>query len=250
MLLLFIFGLLVGSFLNVIIHRLPRGESIVLPPSRCPHCGGRLSISDLVPLFSYLWLRGRCRRCGTGISLRYPLVELLTGVLFVSLYAQFGLQPLLAKHLFLASLLVAVAFIDMEHYLIPNRVVLVGLAGGVPLNLWVRDLTFLSAVLGALVPAAFFFLLALATRGGVGGGDIKLAAVIGLFLGWPWGLLAVFLGALAGGILGLALLLTGRKKRKDPLPFGPFIALGAIVTVFAGEPLVCWYLSLTGLTAG
>lgn len=248
MVVLFIGGLLVGSFLNVVIHRLPRGGSVVRPPSSCPRCGARLSAADLVPVLSYLWLRGRCRYCGAGISPRYLLVELLTGGLFAGLYVHFGWQPLLAKHLFLAALLVATAFIDLEHYIIPNRLILAGLAGGVPLNLWTRDLTLLSAILGALVPAAFFLLLALATRGGVGGGDIKLVVVIGLFLGWPWGALAVFLGALAGGILGLALLLTGRKKRKDPLPFGPFLALGTTAAVLAGEPLVFWYLSLTGLT--
>lgn len=243
-------GLLVGSFLNVVIYRLPRGESIVSPPSRCPRCGTGLTVGDLVPVLSYLWLRGRCRYCGAGISPRYPAVELLTGGLFAGLYVHFGWQPLLAKHLFLAGLLVAAAFIDLEHYIIPNRLILAGLAGGVALNLWTRDLTLFSAMLGTLVPAVFFLLLAMATRGGVGGGDIKLVAVIGLFLGWPWALLAVFLGALAGGVPALALLLTGRKKRKDPLPFGPFLALGTMAAVFAGEPLVSWYLSLTGVTFG
>lgn len=245
--LLIVIGLLIGSFLNVVICRLPRGESVVFPPSRCPRCGGRLSPWDLIPVFSYLWLRGKCKHCGTAISPRYPLVEILTGGLFAAAYAAFGWQPLLLKHLFFLALLVAVTFIDLEHYLIPNRLVIAGLVGGVLINLYTRDLTLLSAALGALVPAAFFLFLALVSRGGMGGGDIKLAAVMGLFLGWPQVLPAVFLAALAGGLVGGVLLVTGRKKRKDPIPFGPFLALGSILMVFFGAQLINWYLQLVGL---
>lgn len=238
-------GIILGSFLNVVIHRLPRGESVILPPSRCPRCGGRLSLLDLVPVLSYLRLRGKCRMCGARISPRYPLVELLTGLLFAGTYAAFGWQPVLAKHLFLLALLVAVTFIDLEHYLIPNRLIAAGLAGGVLLNLYARDLTPASAALGALLPAGFFLLLAVASRGGVGGGDIKLAAVIGLFLGLPLALVAVFVASLAAGAVGLALLAAGRKRRWDPIPFGPFLALGAAAAIFYGPAILNWYLGLT-----
>ncbi|WP_242868875.1 prepilin peptidase [Desulfotomaculum copahuensis] len=235
-------GLAAGSFLNVCIHRLPRGESVVFPPSRCPHCGQRLAARDLVPLFSYLWLKGRCRYCGSGISPRYPLVEALTGVLFAVLYMRFGLNLLLFKYLFLTSVLIVLSFIDLEHYLIPDRIIIFALAGGVIINLFTRDLTFLSVLLGLAAPAAFLLLLAVASRGGMGGGDIKLAAVTGLFLGWPLGLLAVFLGCLLGGLVGAVLLLSRIKGRKDAIPFGPFLACGAITTILGGQQILNWYL--------
>ncbi|HHW42818.1 MAG TPA: prepilin peptidase [Desulfotomaculum sp.] len=235
-------ALTVGSFLNVCIYRLPRGESITFPPSRCPHCGHRLAARDLVPLFSYLWLKGRCRYCGSGISPCYPLVEALTGVLFTVLYLRFGVSLLLLKYLFLTSVLIVLSFIDLEHYLIPDRVVIFALAGGAIINLLTRDLTFLSALLGLAAPAAFLLLLAVASRGGMGGGDIKLAAVIGLFLGWPLGLLAVFLGCLLGGLVGAVLLLARVKGRNDAIPFGPFLAAGTLVTMLWGQQILAWYL--------
>lgn len=243
LLLLALSGLVAGSFLNVCIHRLPRGGSIVFPPSHCPHCGHRLAARDLVPLFSYLWLKGRCRYCGSGISLRYPLVEALTGALFAALYLRFGLNLLLFKYLFLTFVLIVLSFIDLEHYLIPDRIIIFALTGGVIINLFTRDLTFLSVLPGMAAPAAFLLLLAVASRGGMGGGDIKLAAVIGLFLGWPLGLLAIFLGCLLGGLTGAVLLLTRIRGRKDAIPFGPFLACGAIVTILGGQQILNWYLN-------
>jgi leader peptidase (prepilin peptidase)/N-methyltransferase len=239
----FLFGLAAGSFFNVCIHRLPGGKSIVFPPSHCPQCGKRLAARDLVPLFSYLLLRGRCRYCGGGISLRYPVVELITGLVYVSLYSFFGWHLLLLKYLFLASVLIIVTFIDLEHYIIPNKVVLAAFAGGVLINLLARDLTPVSAGLGIVAAAGFLFLPAVISRGGMGGGDIKLAAVIGLFLGWPLGLVAVFLGCCAAGLVGVALLMAKKKGRKDPIPFGPFLALGAFVTVLWGQAVIQWYMS-------
>ena len=243
MALMVLIGLSCGSFLNVCIHRLPRGESIVFPPSHCPRCGHRLAVRDLVPLFSYLCLKGRCRYCGGGISPRYPLVEALTGALFAALYWKFGPGLLMLKYLFLISVLIVLSFIDLEHYLIPDRVIIFALAGGVMINLLTRDLTVLSALIGLAVPSAFLLLLALASRGGMGGGDIKLAAVIGFFLGWPMGLLAVFLGCLLGGAVGAVLLLTRIKGRKDAIPFGPFLSGGAVITIFWGDLVLNWYLA-------
>ncbi|RJQ30629.1 MAG: prepilin peptidase [Peptococcaceae bacterium] len=239
----FLLGLTVGSFLNVCIYRLPRGESIAFPPSHCPQCGKGLAARDLFPLFSYLWLKGRCRYCGSPIGWRYPLVELITGLLYASMYFLFGWQVLLLKYLFLTSVLIVVTLIDLEHYLIPNKVVLAALAGGVLLNIATKDLTFTSAGLGLVAAAGFLFLPAVISRGGMGGGDVKLAAVIGLFLGWPLGLLAVFLGCCLAGLAGAALLAAKKKGRKDPIPFGPYLALGAFAAILWGEMIVNWYMA-------
>jgi len=256
LILLFILGLLTGSFLNVCIHRIPRGESVVFPSSRCPGCGGRLGSLDLIPVVSYFLLRGRCRYCGMLISPRYLIVELLTPILFLLVYnvvfkgvAEIsediaGLVPvlLLLKYLFLTSVLIVVTFTDLEHYLIPNKVVLFALVGGVVINLAVRDLSLISAVLGTVSGSLLLLVAGLLSKGGVGGGDIKLAAVIGLFLGWPAGLLATFLAACFGGAAGLFLISLKKKSRKDVVPFAPFMALGAVVTMLWGDSLINWYL--------
>jgi len=235
-----VFGLIIGSFLNVVIHRLPRGESVVRGRSHCPACGRTLAWYDLVPVVSYLALRGRCRSCGAPISPRYPLVELLTGAVFAALFYRFGPTPVLIKYLFLASILVAAAFIDLEHYIIPNRLVLVGAGGGL-LSPLLQDVSVWSALSGMAVAGGVLLLLALVSKGGMGLGDVKLAAVVGLFLGWPLGLVAVFFAACLGGAFGILLLVFGIKRRKDPIPFGPFIALGTVVTLLWGKQVVFWY---------
>lgn len=240
-LLFFLAGMVIGSFLNVCIYRLPRKESVVYPPSRCPRCGTRLAARDLVPLFSYLWLKGRCRSCGAAIHWRYPLVELLTGAAFVALSGFFGINVLLLKYLFLACLLLVISFIDLEHYLIPDRLILVMLAGGVLVNLFTRDLAIPSILGGMLVPAAALAVLAVVSRGGMGGGDIKLAGAAGVFLGWPGNAVALFLACLLAGLAGGLLLVLKRKKRKDPVPFAPFFTAGVFLQIFWGEPLIKWY---------
>jgi leader peptidase (prepilin peptidase)/N-methyltransferase len=240
--LFFILGLVIGSFLNVCVYRLPRGESIVFTPSHCPTCGSRLGARDLVPLLSYLGLKGRCRFCGAPISARYPLIELATGLLFAAVYAHTGLTALLPKQLFLVAVLIMVTFIDLKYMIIPDRIIVFSLAGGIFLNLLARDLSLLSAGLGLLAAAALLLAPALIYRGGMGGGDIKLAAVIGLFLGWPNGLLAVLLGCLLGALVGITLLLTGRKGRKDAIPFGPYLAAGTLLAMLYGDYWLAWYL--------
>ncbi|RDV83216.1 prepilin peptidase [Ammonifex thiophilus] len=242
----FALGLVVGSFLNVVIYRLPRGEGVALGRSRCPSCGETLRWYDLVPVLSFLLLRGRCRYCSVPISWRYPLVELLSGCLALAVAARFGLGPEGLKYYFLLSCLLAASFIDVEYYIIPNRLVLTAFLIGVPLGIWARDVSLSSALVGALSSGGFLFFLALVSRGGMGGGDIKLAAVSGLFLGWPLAFLGTFLGCLIAGVWGIILLLTRRKGRKDHIPFGPFLSLGFLVALFWGRGIWQWYASLLG----
>lgn len=236
-----VFGLFAGSFLNVLIYRLPRGEQVTGGRSRCPACAHALAWFDLAPVLSFIFLQGRCRHCLARISLRYPLVELLTGAVFAALLLRFGLTPALAKYLFLGAVLIAASLIDLEHYLIPDRLVLAGLFGGVVLGVLARDVGLLSALLGAAVGGGVLLLIAVLSGGGMGGGDIKLAAVTGLFLGWPLGPLGLFAGACLGGLLGVFLLVFKLKGRKDPLPFGPFIALGTLLSLLGGKEFLAWY---------
>ncbi|NPV28511.1 MAG: prepilin peptidase [Firmicutes bacterium] len=239
---LFLLGLFIGSFLNVVIYRMPRGESVVAGRSRCPACGQALAWYDLVPVLSYLALRGRCRYCRTPISPRYLLVELLTGAVFAALFYRFGPTPALAKYLFLGAVLIAATFIDLEHYLIPDRLVLAGLAGAAVLGFAAGDVGIWSALAGCAAGAGFLLLVVVISKGGMGGGDVKLAAVTGLFLGWPLGSLGIFLGACVGGLVAFFLLLFRIKGRKDPLPFGPFIALGSFLALLWGKEVISWYL--------
>jgi len=240
----FVFGLVIGSFLNVCIYRTPRGESVIFPPSHCPGCNQRIAARDLVPLLSYIRRKGRCRFCDSRISPLYPFIELLTGLLFAAVYLRFGHTVLLYKVLLLTPVLITVTFIDLRHYIIPDKVTVFALAGGVVLNVFTRDLTLVSSLLGLTSAAGFLLLIAIVSRGGMGGGDIKFAAVIGLFLGWPNGLFAVFLGCMLAGLAGIVLLLTRIKGRKDAIPFGPFLCAGALATTWYGEEILTWYLNI------
>ncbi|MGO0123277.1 prepilin peptidase [Desulfothermobacter acidiphilus] len=246
LLLALLLGAVLGSFLNVLIYRLPRGEGVALGRSRCPSCGEALRWYDLVPVLSFLLLRGRCRYCSAPISWRYPLVELLSAGLALAVVWRWGWGMMaLRNYFFLACLLVA-SFIDLEHYIIPNRLVLGALVGAVPLDYMARDPGLVPALLGALSAGGFLFFLALVSRGGMGGGDIKLAAVSGLFLGWPLALLGTFLGCLIAGVWGIILLVTRRKGRKDHIPFGPFLSAGLLIALFWGRGIWQWYASLLG----
>lgn len=246
-LLLFWLGLTIGSFVNVCIYRLPRGESLVFPPSRCPHCGHRLAAWDLVPVLSYLWLGGRCRYCRQRISLQYPLVELGTAGLFVLVFYVRGLSPGSVSGLVLASALLVVALTDARHYRIPNQVVAFLAAAGLLLNIWTRELSWWQMLVGAAVGGGVLGALALLRRGGMGEGDIKLAAATGLYLGPGRQFLAIFLAAALGAIVGSVLILLGCKKRQDPIPFAPFLAVGTLVAYLWGDYLWFLYLSRVGI---
>lgn len=237
------FGLVVGSFLNVVIHRVPRRESVVWPGSRCPRCGAPISARDNVPLLSYLLLRGRCRRCRAPIPARYPLVEGLTGALFAAAALEFGPGLRFVPALVLLAALVVLAATDLEHRLLPNAVVLPAAAAGLLLSAaadpgrwWVYPLSALGVAGGLLA-------LALARPGGMGMGDVKMGGMLGAFLG-PYAFLAVFLGAFAGALTSGALMILGKAGRQTRLPFGTFMALGGVAALFFGPELWGLYLGL------
>jgi leader peptidase (prepilin peptidase)/N-methyltransferase len=245
-------GLAVGSFLNVVIWRVPRGESIVSPPSHCPGCDTAIHGYDNVPLLSWLVLRGRCRSCGTKISARYPAVEGLTAALFVGIALSVGVHPALPAFLYLAAIGVALAFIDFDVKRLPDVIVLPSYAvAGVLLA--VAALVgkhpahqLIGAAVGCVALYGFYFLLAVLKPGGMGFGDVKLAGVLGLYLGFlGWGPLVVgaFLAFLVGGFSGIALMAVHRAGRKSRIPFGPFMIMGALIGVFAGHPLAHAYVS-------
>ena len=242
----FLFGLAVGSFCNVCIHRLPQEESVVAPRSRCPACRTPIRPLDNVPLLSYFWLRGRCRACGAVISWRYPLVEVLTGGLFSAALLAFGLTPRGLVAAILLAALVVVTFIDLEHLVIPDEITLAGLPVGLMASALTGRPPFPEALLAALGGAGALYLLAVYgelffKREVLGGGDVKLAAMLGAFLGGHHLLLAFFLACLAGGLVGGLLLATGRAERGALLPFGPFLAFGAAAALFYGDALWAWY---------
>jgi leader peptidase (prepilin peptidase) / N-methyltransferase len=236
-------GLVVGSFLNVVIYRVPHRRSVVWPASHCPECGEAIEPKDNVPLLSYVLLRGRCRNCKARISARYPLVEALTGALFAAAAYEFGLSLRLLSALVLICALVALAGIDLEHRLLPNIIVgpvsLVGFALSVlenPETWWLYPIS-------AFAVAAGLFALAVAYPGGMGMGDVKMGGMLGAFLG-PYAGMAVFLGALCGALVGGTLMSLGRMERRSALPFGVFMALGGIVALFVGPRLWGFYLNL------
>lgn len=243
----FFFSLLLGSFFNVCIHRIPRGESLAFPPSHCPRCQHRLAPLDLIPVISFLFLRGQCRYCRSPISWRYPAVELLTAALFTLAWFRFGWSWDLLYALILTSVLIIVTFIDWDTQMIPDGLTLPGIAAGLIFSFGPQGATPWDSLLGLLAGGLPLLLIAVASQGGMGGGDIKLMAMAGTFLGWKLTLLALFLSFLAGGIVGVFLLLTHKKGRKDAVPFGPFLALGSFAALLYGPALLTWYFSLLGV---
>lgn len=238
-----LFGLVVGSFLNVVIHRVPIRQSIVRPSSRCPSCGERIKSFDNLPVLSYLMLRGRCRSCKVRISPRYPLVEALTGILFALSAYEFGLSLSLAWALVLISVLVALAGTDLEHRLLPNAIVVPAAVVGFLLSVVVDPEGWWIYLVSAVAVAAGLFALALAYPGGMGMGDVKMGGMLGAFLG-PYAALAVFIGALLGVLVGGVLMVTGTIERGSALPFGVFLALAGVFTLFLGQDVWGWYLRL------
>jgi len=244
-----IFGAIVGSFLNVCIYRIPRGESIVFPGSHCPHCQRPIPFYDNIPLVSYLLLKGKCRHCQGSISVQYPLVEGVTALCSFLLFSRFGISwSYFFYFLFLASLIV-ITVIDLFHQIIPDVISLPGIGVGLIASLILPQHTLLNSLMGTLLGGGSLFLVAtfyqwLFKREGMGGGDVKLLAMIGAFLGWKAVVLTILAGSLIGSIIGIIVMVVKGKDMKYAIPFGPFLSLGATLALFYGETLIRWYLSM------
>ncbi len=263
-------GLIVGSFLNVCIVRIPRGRSIVNPPSHCPRCRERIKFYDNIPVISFLILRGRCRSCGEPISWRYPMVELLNGLIYVWVVHEFWITGEAVLLMALCSSLIVITFIDFDFQIIPDVITFPGMLLGVmvgpfflstlnqPLPFHLDHLmphagyllvSFLNAVIGMLCGALPLFTIGwlwekIRHEEGMGMGDVKLMGMIGSFLGWKGAFLTIFFGAIIGSIVGLVLMMLKLHKKGQVIPFGPFLALGAVATVFYGPDIIAWYLGL------
>ena len=243
-LIIFLVGIIIGSFLNVCIYRLPLKQSIIFPNSHCTHCKESIPFYFNIPIISFLFLKGKCHHCKGRIHWRYPLVELLNGLTYLYLFFVFGLSWLAIIYSLLLSSLWVVTFIDLEHQIIPDTITLPGIVLGLLAASTVLPPGFLNSLVGLLLGGGFFYLVAVVSRGGMGGGDIKLIAMIGAFLGWQDVLMTIFIGALSGSIVGLFLMLVKGKGRKYPVPFGPFLALGAVISLLWDQEILNWYFSL------
>jgi len=266
---LFLFGLIIGSFLNVVIYRVPRRESIILPASHCIGCGAQVKPYDNIPLLSYAILKGRCRNCKQPISLIYPFVELLTGVLFALAFIKDGLSWSLIPDLAFIAAIIALIFIDYNHRILPNVITYPGLAIAIVVRVWLPSLegtwilrqalaspdwpdwllSLVNALVGALVGGgALWFVRWLyfvwKRVEGMGLGDIKMMAMIGAYLGWQLTLLTIFLGSLLGSVVGIYLILSRGYNTKFEMPFGIFLGVAAVIALFAGWPILNWYSGL------
>lgn len=269
----FVFGLIVGSFLNVCIVRLPRDRSIVSPPSHCPRCRASIRFYDNIPVISFLLLRGKCRNCGLPISWRYPLVELMNGLFYLWIVHEFGVNGEALLLMVLCSSLIVITFIDFDYQIIPDVISLPGMLVGLtlapffmsalgdPLPFHLDNLMphagpyltgFLNSLIGLLLGGGPLLAIGwiwekLRHVEAMGGGDVKLMGMVGSFLGWKGALLTIMLGALVGSIVGLALILFKRHTMEKVIPFGPFLALGAITAAFYGPDIISWYIGLIRL---
>jgi leader peptidase (prepilin peptidase)/N-methyltransferase len=253
--LIFSFGLIVGSFLNVCIYRIPRGLSIILPASRCPSCDTPIKPWDNIPIVSYMLLGGKCRDCKARISLRYPLVEFLNAVLYLTVYWKFGVGLETLVYFIFSSALIVITFIDLDFQIIPDSITLAGIPlGFLAGSFLLPDPLFRSSLLGMktsfiglITGFGLFYLVALAgsaifKKEALGGGDIKLMAMVGAAMGWKAVILTTFLGSLAGSVFGIALMILKGKNRTTKIAFGPFLALGAVITLFFGQEIFFWYI--------
>jgi prepilin signal peptidase PulO-like enzyme (type II secretory pathway) len=244
-------GLAVGSFLNVCIDRLPQNKSIAFPPSHCEACQHKLAARDLIPVFSYLRLRGRCRYCQASIARRLFWVELATGVVFALLAWYYGLSPALGIMIFYACLFIVIFVIDLDHGLILNKVVYPSMVVALLLALlpqpWLTQWVvtgIANAALGGAIGFAIFLLIAIVSRGGMGWGDVKLVALIGLAIGFPLIFLAIIMAAILGGVVAVAMVIAKKRQRRQTIPFGPFLAVAAMITLLWGSNIMNWYLGL------
>ena len=239
-------GLVVGSFLNVCIVRIPAGQSVVSPRSQCPSCQTPISWFDNIPIISYIWLGRRCRTCGNSISVRYPVIELMNGVGYVGVVAVFGWTWTAGVYAIFFSALLVVAWIDLDHLIIPDVISLPGIILGLLAAATVLPIGLINSLIGVLLGGGMLWILAILSpyifgKEGLGGGDIKLLAMVGAFLGWQPVLLTLMLASLSGAVVGIALLAFKVMKRGHYIPFGPFLVFGALISLFFYTDLVQWY---------
>ena len=245
--LIFILGLIVGSFSNVCIYRIPKNESIIFPASHCPKCNSPIKPVDNIPLISYILLKGRCRNCKSKISIQYPVVELLTGLIYLIISLIYGLSVQTLIYIILSSALIIIAFIDLNEEIVPDVISLPGIVIGFIISFFVTYISFINSALGVVVGGGIILIIGLAgsaifKKEAMGGGDVKLAAMIGAFLGWKYIIISLFLGFFLGALAGIILILSKIKSKEDMVPFGPFIVLGSFVTILWGEKIFSWYL--------
>lgn len=241
-LLVFIFGTILGSFFNVVIYRLPKKESIVIEPSHCTQCGQKIKPYDLIPILSYGLLKGRCRHCGAKISIRYPLVELLTGLSFLLVYLRFGFQFEFFIGLILTSILIIITMIDIDTMEINDRFQIMILMLAI-ITIFTQDVNILEHLIGFFIISVPFFIIALITEG-LGGGDIKLVAIAGLLLGYKRIFVAFLIAALIGGVYAIYLLTLKGQSQKKAIAFGPYLCIGIYLGYLYGYQILEWYLSL------
>lgn len=242
----FVLGLCIGSFLNVCIYRIPILKSIVSPGSTCMSCNQPIRFYDNIPVISYLLLRGRCRNCKTPFSFRYPLIELLSGLFALGAFLRWGMSVESLIYYGFIAVLVVITFIDIDHYIIPDVISLSGIPVGIIASFFLPEMTFKTSILGVLLGGGILYTVAwtyqfFAHKEGMGGGDIKLLAMIGAFVGWKGVLVTLFIGSIVGTLAGGAIMLYTRSSMKLKIPFGPFLAIGAMVHIFFGEDLIYWY---------
>ncbi len=245
--LIFILGLIVGSFSNVCIYRIPRNESIIYRASHCPKCHSNISPKDNIPLLSYILLKGRCRNCKGKISIQYPIVEFLNGLIYLIIYLIYGLSIQSLIYIILSSALIIIAFIDLNEQIVPDVISLPGIVIGFIISFFVPYISFINSALGVVVGGGVILIIGLAgsvifKKEAMGGGDVKLAAMIGAFLGWRYIIISLFLGFFLGALAGIILIMSKIKNREDAVPFGPFIVLGSFITLLWGEKIITWYI--------
>ncbi|MBI2609381.1 MAG: prepilin peptidase [Deltaproteobacteria bacterium] len=241
-----ILSLLIGSFLNVCIYRIPKKESIILPRSHCPSCQKTLEVFDLIPIFSYLFLKGKCRFCKHPISFTYPLVEILTSLGSVFLFLNFSLSSVFFLYSFLFYVLVVITFIDLKHFIIPDVITLPNILLGFLLSLFGLSTTSSDSLLGILIGGGILYGMGtlyyvFTKKEGMGGGDIKLMAMLGAFLGSKAALFIILISSVLGAFGGFLILFVTRQSKETPIPFGPYIALASMIYIFYGELIIKWY---------
>ena len=244
-----LFGLALGSFVNVCIYRIPNKKSIISPPSTCPNCGQRIKFYDNIPLISYFILLGKCRNCRTHIPLTYPVVELMVGFMSLALYIRYGLSFQYILFLLFVSVLIAISFIDLQHKIIPDVLSLPGIVAGFLVSLFLGPITWLDSCIGILSGGGSLFLVGfvyklLTGREGMGGGDVKLLAMIGAWMGWRSLPFIILISSLTGAVIGMTFILLSGNGLRFRIPFGPFLSLGAVFYFFFGSELTNLYFRL------